>query len=192
VVLPHVAVGVIMGGIMAGRIRGGSDVFSFVKALMKQLPTALSVQFYRLAWRQFLFLRQNRVSWVVLVASFRLTVQCEALVAAHHQRRVSDHVLRYRRDPSPRRRPVARVPGPAGLLYDANRVDRTNPHRSGWRGRRAGSTGQTQPAVPLPGDRARADDQRAGRGVLLVHSSRHDRGRPAPCPSGLAEVALPG
>lgn len=69
--LPHVAVGLIIWGFIAGCIQDGSQVFIANEGLIKQLPSALSVHVYRLVWRQFLFLCHNLVIWVVLIAIFR-------------------------------------------------------------------------------------------------------------------------
>ena len=69
--LPHVAVGLIIWGFIAGCIQDGSQVFIANEGLIKQLPSALSVHVYRLVWRQFLFLCHNLVIWVVVIAIFR-------------------------------------------------------------------------------------------------------------------------
>lgn len=81
VFLPHVAVGLIMWGFIAGCIKEGAEVFISNEGLIKQLPSALSVHVYRLVWRQFLFLLHNLVIWLVLLAIFRIPVGWEVLLA---------------------------------------------------------------------------------------------------------------
>ena len=81
VFLPHVAVGLIMWGFIAGCINEGSQVFITNEGLIKQLPSALSVHVYRLVWRQFLFLLHNLVIWLVLLAIFHIPVGWEVLLA---------------------------------------------------------------------------------------------------------------
>ncbi len=65
--LPHITVGLIMWGFIAGCIQEGSHVFIDNEGLIKQLPSALSVHVYRLVWRQTLFLAHNMVIWVILM-----------------------------------------------------------------------------------------------------------------------------
>lgn len=79
--LPHVAVGLILWGFIAGCIKDGSEVFIADEGLIKQLPSALSVHVYRLVWRQFLFLLHNLVIWLALLAIFRIPVGWEVLLA---------------------------------------------------------------------------------------------------------------
>lgn len=79
--LPHVAVGLILWGFIAGCIKDGSEVFIANEGLIKQLPSALSVHVYRLVWRQFLFLLHNLVIWLALLAIFRIPVGWEVLLA---------------------------------------------------------------------------------------------------------------
>lgn len=81
VFLPHVAVGLILWGFIAGCITDGSQVFITNEGLIKQLPSALSVHVYRLVWRQFLFLCHNLVIWVALLAIFQIPVGWEVLLA---------------------------------------------------------------------------------------------------------------
>ncbi|CAQ05905.1 MULTISPECIES: ABC transporter permease [Corynebacterium] len=81
VFLPHVAVGLIMWGFIAGCIKEGAEVFISNEGLIKQLPSALSVHVYRLVWRQFLFLLHNLVIWLALLAIFRIPVGWEVLLA---------------------------------------------------------------------------------------------------------------
>jgi len=69
--LPHVAVGLIIWGFIAGCIKEGAEVFIANEGLIKQLPSALSVHVYRLVWKQLLFLLHNLVIWLVLLAIFR-------------------------------------------------------------------------------------------------------------------------
>ena len=78
--LPHVAVGLILWGFIAGCIKDGSEVFIANEGLIKQLPSALSVHVYRLVWRQFLFLLHNLVIWLVLLAVFRPSLGWEVLL----------------------------------------------------------------------------------------------------------------
>ena len=68
--LPHVTVGLIIWGFIAGCVNEGSQVFIANEGLIKQLPSALSVHIYRLVWRQFLFLAHNMVIYVLLMAIF--------------------------------------------------------------------------------------------------------------------------
>ncbi|RAV32829.1 galactan export ABC transporter permease subunit Wzm/RfbD [Corynebacterium heidelbergense] len=79
--LPHVAVGLIMWGFIAGCIKDGSEVFIANEGLIKQLPSALSVHVYRLVWRQFLFLLHNLVIWVALLLIFQIPVGWKVLYA---------------------------------------------------------------------------------------------------------------
>ncbi|MBC2682455.1 ABC transporter permease [Corynebacterium anserum] len=69
--LPHVALGLIIWGFIAGCIKEGSEVFIANEGLIKQLPSPLSVHVYRLVWKQFLFLLHNLVIWLALLAIFR-------------------------------------------------------------------------------------------------------------------------
>ena len=78
--LPHVAVGLILWGFIAGCIKDGAEVFIANEGLIKQLPSALSVHVYRLVWRQFLFLLHNLVIWLVLLAVFRPSLGWEVLL----------------------------------------------------------------------------------------------------------------
>ncbi|AZA10254.1 MULTISPECIES: galactan export ABC transporter permease subunit Wzm/RfbD [Corynebacterium] len=68
--LPHVTVGLIMWGFIAGCIKEGSEVFIANEGLIKQLPSALSVHVYRLVWKQTLFLAHNMVIWAILMLIF--------------------------------------------------------------------------------------------------------------------------
>lgn len=77
--LPHVAVGLIIWGFIAGCIKEGSEVFIANEGLIKQLPSALSVHVYRLVWKQFLFLCHNLVIWLVLLVIFRPALGWEVL-----------------------------------------------------------------------------------------------------------------
>lgn len=81
VFLPHVAVGLILWGFIAGCINDGSQVFITNEGLIKQLPSALSVHVYRLVWRQFLFLCHNLVIWLALLVIFQIPVGWEVLMA---------------------------------------------------------------------------------------------------------------
>ncbi|MBA4504459.1 ABC transporter permease [Corynebacterium sanguinis] len=79
--LPHVTVGFIIWGFIAGCIKDGSDIFIENEGLIKQLPSALSVHVYRLVWRQVLFLAHNMVIWVLLVIVFRIPLSLNTLLA---------------------------------------------------------------------------------------------------------------
>ena len=79
--LPHVAVGLILWGFIAGCIKEGSEVFITNEGLIKQLPSALSVHVYRLVWKQFLFMCHNLVIWVALLAIFRIPVGWHVVLA---------------------------------------------------------------------------------------------------------------
>ncbi|WP_051011435.1 ABC transporter permease [Corynebacterium timonense] len=79
--LPHVTVGFIIWGFLAGCIKEGANVFIDNEGLIKQLPSALSVHVYRLVWRQLLFLAHNMVIWVILVIVFRIRLSWETLLA---------------------------------------------------------------------------------------------------------------
>lgn len=68
--LPHITVGLIMWGFIAGCIQEGSHVFIDNEGLIKQLPSALSVHVYRLVWRQTLFLAHNMGIWVILMVVY--------------------------------------------------------------------------------------------------------------------------
>lgn len=81
VFLPHVAVGLIIWGFIAGCIKEGSEVFIANEGLIKQLPSALSVHVYRLVWKQFLFLLHNLVIWVILMLIFRPDLGWKVLLA---------------------------------------------------------------------------------------------------------------
>lgn len=78
--LPHVALGLIIWGFIAGCIKEGSEVFIANEGLIKQLPSALSVHVYRLVWKQFLFLLHNLVIWLVLLVIFRPSLGWEVLL----------------------------------------------------------------------------------------------------------------
>ncbi|WP_186365987.1 galactan export ABC transporter permease subunit Wzm/RfbD [Corynebacterium sanguinis] len=79
--LPHVTVGFIIWGFIAGCIKDGSDIFIENEGLIKQLPSALSVHVYRLVWRQLLFLAHNMVIWVLLVVVFDIPLSWNTLLA---------------------------------------------------------------------------------------------------------------
>lgn len=79
--LPHVTVGFIVWGFIAGCIKDGSGIFIENEGLIKQLPSALSVHVYRLVWRQLLFLAHNMVIWLILVAVFRIPLTWNTLLA---------------------------------------------------------------------------------------------------------------
>ena len=79
--LPHVAVGLILWGFIAGCIKEGAEVFIDNEGLIKQLPSALSVHVYRLVWKQFLFMCHNLVIWLALLAIFRIPVGWNVLLA---------------------------------------------------------------------------------------------------------------
>lgn len=79
--LPHVTVGLIMWGFIAGCIKDGADIFIDNEGLIKQLPSALSVHVYRLVWRQALFLAHNLVIWVILMMIFPRNLGWEVLLA---------------------------------------------------------------------------------------------------------------
>lgn len=79
--LPHVAVGLILWGFIAGCINEGSQVFIANEGLIKQLPSALSVHVYRLVWKQFLFLLHNLAIWLILLAVFQIPVGWEVILA---------------------------------------------------------------------------------------------------------------
>lgn len=79
--LPHVAVGLILWGFIAGCIKEGAEVFIDNEGLIKQLPSALSVHVYRLVWKQFLFMCHNLVIWLALLAIFRIPVGWHVLLA---------------------------------------------------------------------------------------------------------------
>jgi ABC-2 type transport system permease protein len=79
--LPHVAVGLILWGFIAGCINEGSQVFIANEGLIKQLPSALSVHVYRLVWKQFLFLLHNLAIWVILLIIFQIPVGWEVILA---------------------------------------------------------------------------------------------------------------
>ncbi|MCT2155132.1 galactan export ABC transporter permease subunit Wzm/RfbD [Corynebacterium sanguinis] len=78
--LPHVTVGFIIWGFIAGCIKDGSDIFIENEGLIKQLPSALSVHVYRLVWRQLLFLAHNMVIWVLLVVVFDIPLSWNTLL----------------------------------------------------------------------------------------------------------------
>ena len=65
--LPHVTVGLIIWGFIAGCVQDGAQVFIENEGLIKQLPSALSVHVYRLVWRHALFLAHNLVIWILMI-----------------------------------------------------------------------------------------------------------------------------
>ncbi|AKK10124.1 galactan export ABC transporter permease subunit Wzm/RfbD [Corynebacterium uterequi] len=79
--LPHVTVGLILWGFIAGCIQDGAKVFVENEGLIKQLPSALSVHVYRLVWRHTLFLAHNLVIWVLLVLLLRVDLGVDLLLA---------------------------------------------------------------------------------------------------------------
>ena len=78
--LPHVTVGFIVWGFIAGCIKDGANVFIDNEGLIKQLPSALSVHVYRLVWRQLLFFAHNMVIWLILVIIFRIPLTWHTLL----------------------------------------------------------------------------------------------------------------
>lgn len=79
--LPHVTVGLIIWGFIAGCIQEGSNIFIDNEGLIKQLPSALSVHVYRLVWRQTLFLAHNLVIWAVLMLIYPRPLGWDVLLA---------------------------------------------------------------------------------------------------------------
>ena len=69
--LPHVTLGLILWGFIAGCIQDGAQVFIANEGLIKQLPAPLSVHVYRLVWRQTLFLAHNMIIYLIMLAIFR-------------------------------------------------------------------------------------------------------------------------
>ena len=65
--LPHVTLGLILWGFIAGCIQEGAQVFIANEGLIKQLPAPLSVHVYRLVWRQTLFLAHNMIIYLILL-----------------------------------------------------------------------------------------------------------------------------
>jgi ABC-type polysaccharide/polyol phosphate export permease len=68
--MPHILVGFIVWGFLAGCITEGADVFISNEGLIRHLPAPLSVHVYRLVWRQILFFAHNLVVYVVMLLVF--------------------------------------------------------------------------------------------------------------------------
>src|SRR6201995_4449849 len=68
--LPYVTLGLIIWNLINNSILEGADVFVANEDLIKQLPTPLSVQVYRLVWRQLLLFAHNIVIYVVVAIVF--------------------------------------------------------------------------------------------------------------------------
>lgn len=79
--LPHITVGLILWGFIAGCIQDGSKIFIDNEGLIKQLPSSLSVHVFRLVWRHTLFLAHNMVIWLILVLVFRIHLGWNGLLA---------------------------------------------------------------------------------------------------------------
>lgn len=78
--LPHVTLGLILWGFIAGCIQEGAQVFIANEGLIKQLPAPLSVHVYRLVWRQTLFLAHNMIIYIIMLAVFRPHLGWDALL----------------------------------------------------------------------------------------------------------------
>ncbi|HHY07031.1 MAG TPA: ABC transporter permease [Corynebacteriales bacterium] len=78
--LPHVTLGLIMWGFIAGCIQDGAQVFIANEGLIKQLPAPLSVHVYRLVWRQLLFLGHNMIIYLILLVVFRPSLGWDVLL----------------------------------------------------------------------------------------------------------------
>ena len=74
VLLPHITIGLIVWGFIAGCILEGADVFSSNIGLITQLPAPLSVHIYRLVWRQILLFGHNLIIYFILLAVFRIDI----------------------------------------------------------------------------------------------------------------------
>jgi ABC-type polysaccharide/polyol phosphate export permease len=68
--MPHILVGFIVWGFLAGCITEGADVFISNEGLIRHLPSPLSVHVYRLVWRQILFFAHNLVVYGVMLLVF--------------------------------------------------------------------------------------------------------------------------
>jgi len=68
--LPHVLVGMIVWGFIAGCIAEGSEVFVANSGLITHLPAPISIHVYRLVWRQTLFFAHNLIVYVVMLIVF--------------------------------------------------------------------------------------------------------------------------
>ena len=78
--LPHVTLGLILWGFIAGCIQEGAQVFIANEGFIKQLPAPLSVHVYRLVWRQTLFLAHNMIIYLILLVVFRPHLGWDALL----------------------------------------------------------------------------------------------------------------
>lgn len=78
--LPHVTLGLILWGFIAGCIQDGAQVFIANEGLIKQLPAPLSVHVYRLVWRQTLFLAHNMIIYIIMLIIFRPHLGWDALL----------------------------------------------------------------------------------------------------------------
>ena len=78
--LPHVTLGLILWGFIAGCIQDGAQVFIANEGLIKQLPAPLSVHVYRLVWRQTLFLAHNMIIYLIMLIIFRPHLGWDALL----------------------------------------------------------------------------------------------------------------
>lgn len=78
--LPHVTLGLIIWGFIAGCIQDGAQVFIANEGLIKQLPAPLSVHVYRLVWRQLLFLGHNMIIYLILLVVFRPSLGWDVLL----------------------------------------------------------------------------------------------------------------
>jgi len=74
VLLPHITIGLIVWGFIAGCILEGADVFASNVGLITQLPAPLSVHVYRLVWRQLLLFGHNLIIYFILLAVFRIQI----------------------------------------------------------------------------------------------------------------------
>jgi len=81
VLLPHITIGLIVWGMIAGCILEGSAVFSANVGLITQLPAPLSVHVYRLVWRQLLLFGHNLIIYFILLAVFRIPIHWTILTA---------------------------------------------------------------------------------------------------------------
>lgn len=70
VFLPHVTIGFIVWGFIAGCVNEGSEVFTSNEGLIKHLPSPISVHIFRLIWRQTLFFAHNMMVYVVVITIF--------------------------------------------------------------------------------------------------------------------------
>ncbi len=78
--LPYISTGIIFWGLLTGCINEGATVFISAEAFIRNVPTPLSVHFYRMMARNVIIWVFNMAIYLVVVVYFELTPRWDALL----------------------------------------------------------------------------------------------------------------